>query len=437
LLRASLALLAGLLAASAQQQSLADQAVESMLNSLSVSSTQLSSGMTAETTAAAVLDVLTSVQPGTTLSPASQSAALSVLTAVTSAPLDVTSDAAQSVVAALSIVASSSFITAAASGNASALVQVQSVLDSLASAQASSLLAALASLAPGAPPPAPSTAWSRTIQMLVQVDPPGSARLTSAPITAPGSPSSFDPLPAGLLSGVTGPVVTTFYSLGFDPYGGSRRASGSTTGVTRLALSNPDGSPIAVANASTPITFTLPYVFTGTSGSAQCMFWDVGAGAYSSRGCVTLPSRAPPGHTLAFTPGFVAPSDASLALAWNISGPLTAGCSVTLLDCNAAVTPAAVFPDPANVASVACPLPTSGAGAGAQPALRVYRGRNCMLRKEGNSLGCAWSNVQQAFIGDGCVATGAATQCMCRHVRALPRGMRALRAPPARHELAH
>jgi hypothetical protein len=94
------------------------------------------------------------------------------------------------------------------------LAAVQNVINTLASSQAASLLTNMAAMAPGAPPPAPATTNTPTIQTLVQVDPPGSNRLTTQPLTAPGSASAFAPMPEGLLPTTT-PLVTQFFSLKF------------------------------------------------------------------------------------------------------------------------------------------------------------------------------------------------------------------------------
>ncbi len=185
------------------------------------------SAAVAENTASLVLAVVNA--SAGTLSVSSQTSALSILNLVASAPINATGGAAQSITSALSVVAAS-----AAASNAGALTQVQAVLTSLASSQTSSLVSLLAL---GGEPPAPVSTSSPTIQTLVQIDAPGSSRLTTQPLTAPGSPSSFNPMPPGLLPSNTA-VVTQFFSLAFDPNGAN------TTGVTRLAFTNADGSPI-------------------------------------------------------------------------------------------------------------------------------------------------------------------------------------------------
>ena len=376
----------------------------------------------AETTAHLVLAVVTAA-PNITLTLDSQNTALSILSTVAVAPMNVTSSVAQSITSALSAVATSAVTT-----NPTALVQVQTVLTTLTSNQASSIAAAMAAL-PAGSLPEPAVTSSPTIQTLVQVDPPGSNRLTTQPLTAPGSPSKFEPLPADLLAGASGNVVTTFLSLAFDPYaslssGNATNASTAanvtfaTTGVTRLAFSNPDGSAIEVANASTPVRFTLPRVNTSGDAQAVCSFWDTAVQKYSTHGCIGVPSPGPPNHTLAFVPGFMAPNDASLALAWNISGPLVddGSCRVAVLDCN--VEPnRKIYPDnrqPLSVPAVSCPPVANGTNA-TRPVLRVFYGTDCQLWQD-NALNCSWDNIKQAFVGGGCVPTGNATQCMCRHL---------------------
>jgi hypothetical protein len=195
--------------------------------------------------------------------------------------------------------------------------------------------------------------------------------------------------------------------------------------VTRLAFSNPDGSPIPVENAEAPILFTLPAVDTSGDDQAVCSFWDTAARTYSTQGCVGVPSPAPPGHSLSFTPGFRTTNDSYLAMAWSISGPLVddGSCRSSLLDCNDAA-PGKVYPDPRNplaVPAVSCPpranwTNTSGVPAPREPVLRVFYGTACALWRPGNAGNCSWDNVKQAFVGGGCVPSGAATQCMCRHL---------------------
>jgi hypothetical protein len=361
--------------------------------------------------AASLVLAVVSAAPGVTLSVASQTAALSVLQSIASGPINVTGGAAQSITGALSAVAS-----AGMGNNPAALAAVASVLGNLAASQASSLVASLAALPPGARPPPPATTSSDTIQTLVQIDPPGSNRLTTQNLTAPGSASSFEPMPAGLLPSAA-PVVTQFFSLAFDPNGGN-----GTTGVTRLAFTNPDGSPIPVENASVPIRFSLPRVDTGGDEfQATCAFWDTAAGAYATHGCVGVPNPTPPQHAVFFKAGFTALNDTALALAWDMSGPmLTDGnCSVMLLDCNEP-SPSTVYPDPRNpllVPAVACPPRVNGTNA-TQPVLRVYFGTKCALWRADNAYNCSWDNVKQAFVGGACVSDPGPTQCMCRHVRA-------------------
>ena len=396
---ASLASLSAGAAASAQGQLLSQMA------SLNVSGNS-------EGAASLVLAVVTAA-PGVVLSPASQANALSILQAVASGPINITGSAAQSITGALSAVASSASVS-----NPDALKAVSSVINNLAASQATALLASL-DLTPGAPPPAPAMTTSASIQTLVMVDAPGSSRLSTRQLTAPGSPSVFEPLPAELLAGVTTPVVTQFFSLAFDPYAGSSNASAiATTGLTRLAFSAPDGGEIPVANAVVPIRFSLPAVNTGADGQAVCSYWDTKARAYATAGCVGVPSPYPANHSVYFVGGFTAANDTALALAWNISGPMVdnGSCSVALIDCNDA-QPRKIFPDPRQplaVPAIACP-PRSNSSV-TQPVLRVYYGSACQLWRSGNAGNCSWDAIKQAFVGGGCVAATGPTLCMCRHL---------------------
>jgi hypothetical protein len=328
----------------------------------------------------------------TSLTTDNQAAALDILTRIATAPIDATAGTAQNVVSALSTVTSS----ALGDGNAAALLQVGAVIDQLSVSQAKSMVAALN--VPGAEPPKPVITDTPSIKTLVAVDPPGSSRLYSMPLTVPGSASSFAPMPAGLLP-TTSSVVTSFFALTFDPNGGNSTLN--TTGLTRLAFSNADGTPIVVANATTPIRFSLPPVDTaGNDAQAVCSFWDVEQNAYSTTGCAGVPSPYPAGHTVVFLENFTAHSDAELAMAWNISGPMVENgtCFTAVLDCTSdnpgpyfmdsetrelvpSHHPAIIYPDPydpLSVPAVACQSPTGNETAPPpQRTLRVYYGTDC------------------------------------------------------------
>ena len=151
--------------------------------------------------------------------------------------------------------------------------------------------------------------------------------------------------------------------------------------------------------------------------------------------CAGVPNPYPRYHTVAFNPGYETPDDASLASAWNITGPMVDGgaCNFKILDCNLD-NPGVVFPDPRNPLDpssrpVACPAKpnatnaTDGSNATLtnvtlprQPVLRVYYGTACLLWRADNGYGCHWNNILQAFEGSACVRSTAPTQCMCRHL---------------------
>ena len=375
----------------------------------------------AASTAAALVQAVVASSGNSTLSAGAQSAALGVLSAVASAPINVSGAAGVAVVSALSSIAAS-----ATANNPAALAQVSSVLAALTSSAASSLLSSI-----GSSVTAPQSIVFNTplIQASTTITPPGV--VSTSPISAPGSPSSFDALPPGLLSSAAGynssaAVITQFYTLAFDPYAANASAAGglfAIGSVTRLALRTAAG-PLVVANATTPITFTLPAVnTTGVANQhAVCAFYDTVAQAYSTAGCIGLPNPSPPGHTLSFTPGFQTPTDASLAGAWAITGPLVdTNCQTQVIDCsldapctgpvwgkNCSVQPNQRQPLGTANAAISCP-------AAGTPVLRVMYGVLCSVWQN-NTLGCWWNNTNQSFVGPGCVSTPGPQQCMCRHL---------------------
>lgn len=417
-----------------------------------------------------------------------------MLTNVAASPIDAppTGGVAQTVASALSSVASSALAAAAgatpSTGGATpgaapassaaasaALASVGAIVASVQAAQADALASRLAALPAGSTASLSSTTSSPLIQTLVAVSPPGAPpAATASPISAPGSASSFDPLPrAALPAGAA--VVTTFSSLAFDPNyqpaappppppptlrrtlllsANDRSPSGvasddvaadpdaalfTTTGVTRLSFSTPTlgggSAPLVVSNLLTPIVFTLPPVPLAApqsgagaappSAASACKWWDAGAGRYSSSGCVSLPNPSPLGAVLFFPQNLETPNDASLSDAWAISGPPADNCASLVLDCSLPDGPRSVFPDPSdplNVPAVACP--PSGT-----PALRVFTGARCSLVARGaaagdasTSPGCVWDARRQVFSGGGCSASRNATSCACRHLTTFASG---------------
>ena len=214
------------------------------------------------------------------VSAAGAATALSVLSSVSAAGssrgVAVSLEASLAVTAGLSSIASAA-LSPASTVTPGVLLQVSSIVDALASSQLCAITV------PGAPPVEVS---SPAIQMRVSLDSAGAdSRLFTANITAANSSSNFAPMPAGLFgNGTAAAVRTQFVILAFDPFISTPM---NTTGVTRLAFTNPDGSPIPVANATTPISFTLPRVDTGGEDQAVCSFWDPAAGAYATHGCAT------------------------------------------------------------------------------------------------------------------------------------------------------
>ena len=292
---------------------------------------------------------------------------------------------------------------------------------------------------------------------------------TTAPITSPGSPASFAPLPAAALAASAGGAVrTSFTNLAFDPYSNPMEAAASgRPGVTQLTISaapaapgrrsvlqSPGFSPVKVAALPTLIQFSLPLPLNlnGSSGlKAVCSFWDASAAAYSTAGCVGLPNPSPPGLPLAFRPpvpyyssedsrvaegsgpaagpalrpgfAFSDPSDTQLQSAWFVNesfvnGTLfwTANCIVRLLDCSdPAQVNVSIFPDPQRPISI----PAVGCGGVvANRSLRIYTNdpwirppQPCPLwdaAAQAALLGappCVWNASAAAFQGPGCDAT--------------------------------
>jgi len=345
---------------------------------------------------------------------------LSILSCVAGGEQTLNGSASSNIVSALSSVV-------AVAGSGSTLNDVSGILDSLARGQAAALAAAYV---PGAPLPPPFTASSPTIYASVQVLFP-SAGAALAIALVPGSPSAFQPIPAAALADAGGavrrlsqyssrqPIMVRFHSLIFDPYGGN-----ATTGSTRLELSTLAGAVLEVANTTAPIRLSLPSVPHIPAGSqAVCSFWDTPTLAYSTSGCIALPSPQPPGHIVAFMPGFSTPSDTSLMSAWSITGPLVSrGCQQVVLDCGSDSDcdgpgewgkRCTVFLDPRNPTnSPAITCPSSGAPV----VMRIFYGASCALVNPANALNCSWSNTHQSFQGDGCTIAPGATQCMCRHL---------------------
>ena len=81
-------------------------------------------------------------------------------------------------------------------------------------------------------------------------------------------------------------VLTSARLLPPDP-NAAKTAGGAegNSGVTRLAFTNADGSPVAVANAATPILFTLPRVSLDAESQAMCTYWDETTKSYPTHGC--------------------------------------------------------------------------------------------------------------------------------------------------------
>ncbi len=355
-----------------------------------------------DATSALVADLVSSPSQ---LSSSGAASALNVLGSLAAAGDVVSPAAAQRVAGALSAVAFAPpaapsalrrrrLSTAATTTNFGAVLVV---LQGLAASQAASL---------AVPGQEPATVSTDAIQMSVGLEVPDGVRLRASSLTAPGSNSTFDPLPAGVLAAAgLEPVNTLFMSLAFDVH-----VDNNTAGITRLAFTKAaSGEAVAVQNLTSPLLFTLPSTELAAAQQHTCAWWDEAAGAYSTAGCATLPSPFPEGHEMRFVDGFVADGAASLARSWNISGPLLDGCTVAFLDCTTAAGKLRQLQlDPSS--PYAAPALACG---GMDIVLRAYVGTHCALRVA-DATRCYWDCEKQAFVGAGCVSASM-TRCLCTH----------------------
>jgi hypothetical protein len=342
--------------------------------------------------------------------------ALSILSTVSGAGAAVTADTGNAVAGGLS-----NLVTAVRSPsndvNSSVLTEVVNIVGSLAG----SLLTDVQANAP------PVEVYSEAIQMRVQVDAPGAdSRLFSQNLTATNSPSAFAPLPASLFGGAdtSAGVQTRFATFNFDAYD----TSDVSGGVTRLEFKSAApgaATAVEVSGLSTPIYFTLPPLTTPLAPGEKpgCKFWDTVGLKYSSTGCAGIPYMRPPGHTLTWLPDFTVTSDAEMAQAWNISGPLTTSCVAQLLDCSKDAsgrqTDVKLIPDTAHPFAANNSI---GCDASDESPKIVFVGSQCQLLRA-NATGCYWDNTLQAR-GEreegGAVCAPASSPphcvfCSCRH----------------------
>ena len=261
-----------------------------------------------ESTAALVQQLVSSPSQ---LSDDGLTSAFTVLGAVAAAPAGMSPAAAQSVVTALSAVATAPSVAIGASLSANGTsvgATVLGVLDTLASSQASGMSVAGQAAAVLATP---------HIQMSVSLDDSvASERLFNGVVTAPGSNSTFGPLPPGTLAAAGGGLVSTvFLSLAFDAHAAPNSTNASAAGVTRLLFRDAGTLAIVpVQNLSRPLLFTLPTAPLGAAQTSACTWWDEVAGAYTGTECASAPNPAPPGHSVAFNPVFVASSQTPTAV---------------------------------------------------------------------------------------------------------------------------
>ena len=352
---------------------------------------------TPEALASSADRVTSLVANSTQISPAGAATALSVLQFIsTGGPggnVTITPAASASVAAGLSSIASAALDPASPVS-----LTVLRVVSDVVSTLAGSLLSGLT--VPGAVPVIVS---SPLIQMSVALDLTGpDSRIFTAALTAPGSGSSFAPLPAdifaGMVDGLTAAsgVRTQFSSLAFDPH----TLDVNSTGTTTLAFSTSAGD-LNVSGLSAPIRITLPKVPLADGVKASCQFWDREALSYSTVGCVGLPDPLPRGHNASWKPGFMASKDADMAAAWSLAGPLVASpnrCLFEVLDCSVPNNTRSVYPNPARPFQF--PAVSCDASISTEPIL-IISGSACAFIQEDNAYGCYWNNSKHAFHGPG------------------------------------
>ena len=254
---------------------------------------------------------------------------------------------------------------------------------------------------------------------------------------------SIGPLPVAALaeSGYNGSAVQVAVQYtSFNPHSdGVSAGPGSYSGAVTLELSGANGHPIAVDDLSAPFPITMPACPTPP---CLCSYWDESVNASSADGCVGLPLPLPPGVNASFNASLYQASasrSARLLRILQLSGPLMAGCTATILDCSVVGSSGIAYlnpDDPFNYPAVLCPNGNSTGGAvglGAlhtsegPPALLVFSGASCEVWKTNNSLQCNWDALSQSFTGSGCVGASQ-MQCMCTHLTAF-----SSYAPPTIH----
>ena len=215
-------------------------------------------------------------------------------------------------------------------------------------------------------------------------------------------------VPASTLPG-NSTVHSIHYTVSFDPHSGLANSSG----VTRLEFRDVNGV-LLIQDLDQLITFELPWTAPTSGAAVVTQFWDNTAvpPAYSSYGCVTMPSQTPPLLEIYWDPHFSASKFGDdLQFAWQLSGAPMVGCTQTILNCSdpseasqlVSLDPQSSIGDPV----VGCSLNATGA-------LRVLTGHNCSLWRQ-NTSGCYWNATYQAFHGAGCVAANA-TRFATRHL---------------------
>jgi hypothetical protein len=269
----------------------------------------------------------------------------------------------------------------AGSVNTAVLASIFSIVDDLADSQ-------LAGLAAGSTMEVTSPAIKmRCRRCCARLH--GTVRVV--PLTAPGSASSFAPMPAGLFDkagNVSGGVRMQFASLSFDPF-----PNVTTSGITRLAFTRADGNNEAlnISDLSTPVYFNMSAVALGAGQKARCQFWDIGG---SGTGVQHRRLREPAqsaAQRRAVERGLareLSVHQRRHRRRVDVSGALAANCKPhragLLRPDNAQV----MFPEPA----LPFQYPAVKCRRGSQTrAMVIFAGSRCELINANNSIGCYWA----------------------------------------------
>ncbi|KAK3283545.1 hypothetical protein CYMTET_8760 [Cymbomonas tetramitiformis] len=258
----------------------------------------------------------------------------------------------------------------------------------------------------------PVTSGSEVLSYVVQYDDldSSSARAFSDAVIAPNAAAlTLPPSIGAALGGADRKAFVTILTSTLDSHAAVDSGGAVLTDVTTISLkTHANGTELPVHGLSTALNFTLPIVATSsaagtTAGGASaaaggasgalphCVFWDEGAGEYSTEGCTTLPNPAP-WTGAAYWRTVNVSALASMEEAWGLRGSpgLTDGCEEEW-------------------------GPVYSEFLGTDAGRRKYIGDECQLADPESSLGCWWEWRRGAFEGPRCV-WATEVDCLCTHL---------------------